>query len=503
MIFALFVGFIVLLSFYNFYWKRRNLPPGPTPWPIVGNILELKRAERWEDKFQEWKEKYGPVYTYWLGEIPFVSFNSYEKVHEYFIKRGEDFADRPQVPKFDMLLRGGQFGVAFTSGALWKDQRKFAMKILNSFGVGKNEMENNVLNEVQYMFDRIDEGIKKGAKEQDLIRLTNMAVGSITNMIVCGYSFTQSKKEEEFYYMRDLTTEAVEVATSALSNLGLNNPWILRLPYIGDNGNKTLKLFKEIFAFVDSKVQQHLRENDYSQIAEPKDYIDAFLIEKMRLEEQGVTDHFYTVQQLRNACFDLWVAGQESTSATIPWLFAYLIMNPDVQTKMQEELDKVIASDRMITTADRPSLPYTNAVIMEAQRCGNVIAQNILHATGKEVEVEGYVLPKQTTVVPQVSVIMQDPVAFPEPKKFNPDRFIDESGHIRSIKEFLPFSIGRRVCYGEGMAMMEIFDFTANLFNRYKVSVGEKLPSMKKLAGNATEIHPYTVKVERRVPSYA
>ncbi|CAD5228716.1 unnamed protein product [Bursaphelenchus okinawaensis] len=472
------------------------------PWPIVGNILQLRQAERWEDKFEEWKDKYGPVYTYWLGEIPFVSFNSYEKVHEYFVKHGEDFADRPEVPQFDMLLRGGQFGVAFTSGHLWKDQRRFAMKILNNFGVGKNEMEQNVINEVQYMFDEIDKGIMTNAKEIDLIRLTNMAVGSITNMIVLGYSFTQNKKEEEFFYIRNLTTEAVEVATSALSNLALNNPWLLSLPYLGDNGNKTLRLFKEIFAFVDSKVQTHLRENDYTQIEHPKDFIDAFLMEKIRLEEQGVTDHYYTVQQLRNACFDLWVAGQESTSATVPWLVAFLVMNPDVQQKLQDELDMVIASDRMITTSDRACLPYTNAVIMEAQRCGNVIAQNILHATSNEVNVEGYNLPKQTVTVPQISVIMQDPIAFPEPKKFNPDRFIDENGHLRSIKEFLPFSIGRRVCYGEGMAMMEIFNFTANLFNRYKMSVGEKLPSMKKLAGNATEIHPYTVKIQRRVPAY-
>lgn len=91
--------------------------------------------------------------------------------------------------------------------------------------------------------------------------------------------------------------------------------------------------------------------------------------------------------------------------------------------------------------------------------------------------------------------------AFPDPKRFNPDRFIDENGHLKHIKEFLPFSVGRRVCYGEGMAMMEVFDFTTNLFNRYRITRGKVLPSMKKLSGNATEIHPYTVKVEKRYPT--
>lgn len=144
MIGTLLLSLIIVYAFYNFYWKRRNYPPGPTPWPIVGNILELRRSERWEDKFMEWRDKYGPVYTYWLGEIPFVSFNTYESVQQYFVRQGDKFADRPRIDKFDMLLRGGQYGVAFTSGPLWKDQRKFAMKVLNTFGVGKNEMEENV-----------------------------------------------------------------------------------------------------------------------------------------------------------------------------------------------------------------------------------------------------------------------------------------------------------------------------------------------------------------------
>lgn len=110
--------------------------------------------------------------------------------------------------------------------------------------------------------------------------------------------------------MRDLTNRAVESALSGLSNLALNNFWVLKVPLLGDAGNRTLKYFKEIFAFVDSKVQQHLREVDYTQLVEPRDYIDAFLLEKMKLEEAGITEHNYSLTQLRNACFDLWVAGK-------------------------------------------------------------------------------------------------------------------------------------------------------------------------------------------------
>ena len=50
-----------VLAFYNFYWKRRNLPPGPTPLPFVGNMLTLVKAGNWEDAFVKWKKQYGAV----------------------------------------------------------------------------------------------------------------------------------------------------------------------------------------------------------------------------------------------------------------------------------------------------------------------------------------------------------------------------------------------------------------------------------------------------------
>lgn len=67
--------------------------------------------------------------------------------------------------------------------------------------------------------------------------------------------------------------------------------------------------------------------------------------------------------QLLNMCFDLWMAGQETTSNTLAWGAVYLMLNEDIQEKLHKELDEVIGSDRIITMEDKPKLPYTSAVV--------------------------------------------------------------------------------------------------------------------------------------------
>uniref|UniRef100_A0A914CL09 Cytochrome P450 n=1 Tax=Acrobeloides nanus TaxID=290746 RepID=A0A914CL09_9BILA len=115
------------------------------------------------------------------------------------------------------------------------------------------------------------------------------------------------------------------------------------------------------------------------------------------------------MEQLLATIFDLWMAGQETTSTTLAYSIVFLILNQDAQQKLQAELDKVVGNSRLVTLEDRPKLNYTIAVVNEAQRLANIIAINVRHTTLKDVEILGYKLPKGTTIVPQISVVMSDP----------------------------------------------------------------------------------------------
>ncbi|CAD5224525.1 unnamed protein product [Bursaphelenchus xylophilus] len=495
MILYITLALLALILFHNFYWKRRNLPPGPTPLPVLGNLLELARENRWETKFIEWNNKYGSTFTYWLGHLPFVAICDYNDMVKYFVKHADVFSDRHYTKNIVETIRGGQYGVIINNGDSWREQRRFALKVLRDFGLGKNEMEERILQELHLMIEKVNKNLD--AEEIDFFNYSDIAVGSVINSILSGYRFTEGK-EDEFYKMKHLTTELMKGFTSARANLALNNPVLFRVPIVNSKANYSISVMLELFEFLDGQIQRHLAENDYTEAAEPHDFIDAFLLERQRQIQSAGGEGYYHLAQLRNVCMDLWLAGQETTSSTITWIIAYLIRNPDAQEKMQKELDAVVGSNRIIRNADRGDLPYTNAVIMEGQRCCNLLSQNIPRALQQDFEINGYNVKKGTIILPQISVLLQNPKIFPEPEKFNPDRFIAQNGKLKQVEELIPFSIGKRICLGEGMARMELFLFTANLFSQYKFSAGKVPPSLRKTNGASTMTEPYQCKVQLR-----
>ena len=123
-------------------------------------------------------------------------------------------------------------------------------------------------------------------------------------------------------------------------------------------------------------------------------------------------------------CFDLWMAGMETTSNTLYWGVLYVLLYEDVQKSMHDELDREVGSDRLITLADRSRLHYINAVIsvselastqlsnhpyfQEVQRVANLLVLNVFHETTTEVVIDGYRIPSKTLFLPQISSVMYD-----------------------------------------------------------------------------------------------
>lgn len=96
----------ILYLFNQFYFKRRAYPPGPIPYPIWGNILEILKADAPEDAFLKWREKYGNVYTFWMGSVPIIAFTDYESINETFKKDAENFSGRQEMRDFYKITRG-------------------------------------------------------------------------------------------------------------------------------------------------------------------------------------------------------------------------------------------------------------------------------------------------------------------------------------------------------------------------------------------------------------
>ncbi|KAI6195077.1 Unspecific monooxygenase [Aphelenchoides besseyi] len=294
---------LVLFLVYQFYWRRRNLPNGPIPLPVIGNAHSFVNTERWEDQFLKWREEFGPIYTYWLGPMAIVSVNDYELMQRMFVHDGDTYADRAPTEAFDNLIRGGVYGVVETSGNLWSQQRRFCLKVLRDLGLGKNLMQERILDEFEVIRENIDAEIKSGAKEIDFHRHTDIATGSVINAVVCGFRFTEKDHQKHFYMLKELADQIMkdfskpsrgatkrrnEKATDRspsdrprecskpLLNIIVSSPVLAKLPVFRQIMEKTGKLSQPIFEFLNRMIDEHLQLNNYADDNfEPRDFIDA------------------------------------------------------------------------------------------------------------------------------------------------------------------------------------------------------------------------------------
>ncbi|KAI6238913.1 (pine wood nematode) hypothetical protein [Aphelenchoides fujianensis] len=406
-ILLLLVGLIAFVFFYYSFYLPRFYPPGPRPWPLAGNAIAVYSAERPETVLAEWKKQYGDVFTFWAGYIPIVTVNSLPLMQEMFVK-DDRFDDKQTLDSFTKLVRGDtNLGIMGAFSSVSFEQRRFALHALRNFGMSRPLMQERILEEVGTLCSELNAASAAGVEEHDVKRPIERAVGSAINSLICGYRFVDHK-EAEFYKMKDCLNNLNSAFTSFFASLPITLPFLRKLPVFRPRFERAVGFFHDILDFLERNIEEHKQQNDYATMDEPQDFMSAYLLEQRKREESG-EPHFFSQPQLRNVCFDIWIAGQETTSITINWAVAFLVVHSDLQQRVHEELDRVVGGDRMVVQADKQHLPLLNACMMETQRKANIVSLNSLRVTKKPVEVGGVVLPVGTTVTPQIAALMADP----------------------------------------------------------------------------------------------
>lgn len=121
-------------------------------------------------------------------------------------------------------------------------------------------------------------------------------------------------------------------------------------------------------------------------------------------------------------------------------------------------------------------MPYTNAVIHEVQRFADILPLGVPHKTSRDIELQGFLIPKGTTLITNLSSALKDETVWEKPLCFHPEHFLDAQGHFVKPEAFMPFSAGRRSCLGEPLARMELFLFFTCLLQRFSISVPDGQP---------------------------
>ncbi|XP_041863324.1 cytochrome P450 2J4-like [Melanotaenia boesemani] len=452
----LFAAVFFLTADYIKNRRPAGFPPGPRALPVVGNIFTLDR-NRLHESLIELGKTYGDVFSLRLGPQWAVALNRFEAVKEALVTKGDSVVDRPDFPIQDDITGG--LGVIFSNGTIWKEQRRFALSALKYFGFGKKSLEPVILDEFACCAEEFRSYKGKSFSPHLIV---NNTISNIICHLVFGHRFEYT--DEKFKRLMLLFGKALQIEASIWPQFYNSFPWLMRwLP----GPHQTVKqIWNDVKDFIRVELNEHKKNWDSS---EPRDYIDFYLREiQMNKGQDGNT---FDDENLIMCVLDLFVAGSETTSTTLRWAFLYMAKYPEIQEKVQAEIDQVIGQSRQPSMEDRTKLPYTDAVIHEIQRMGNIVPLSLPHATNKEVQLGGYTIPKGVMIIPNLASALFDENEWETPFTFNPGHFLSEEGKFVKRAAFIPFSAGKRLCLGENLARMELFLFFTSFMQHFTFSM--------------------------------
>ncbi|XP_036590321.1 cytochrome P450 2C23-like [Trichosurus vulpecula] len=454
-----FVVFLIL-SLWMQGLKRGKLPPGPTPLPLIGNLLQLN-LKNVAASFSQLAEKYGPIYTFYFGTQPVVVLHGYDILKEALIDQGDAFVDRPILPLIEDVIKGK--GVIASRGERWKQLRRFSLMTLRNFGMGKRSIEERVQEEAQCL---VEELRKTNGQPTD----PTFILGCAPCNVICSILFRDRFKynDEKFLYLLKLLSENFQLLNSRWTQLYNFLPAALRV-YFPVKPKGLSKCIEEMKHFILERVKEHQKLLDPNN---PQDYIDCYL-SKMEQEKDNPQSEF-DLENLIMTGVNLFGAGTETTSTTLRFGLLLILKHPEVQAKIHEEIDRVIGRNRVPSIMDRQDMPYMDAVVHEMQRFIDLIPLNLPREVVRDIQFQQYVLPKGTKIFPLLSPVLNDSKVFPNPDQFDPQHFLDQNGKFKKSDHFVPFSIGKRSCLGEGLARMELFLFYTTILQNFTLkAVGD------------------------------
>ncbi|KAM3920799.1 cytochrome P450 2F2-like [Leptodactylus fuscus] len=456
--------FTVLIYLFISTWnKRRHLPPGPMPWPIIGNLHQIDKSAPYKT-FMEFGEKYGSVFTVYTGWKPTVVLYGYDTLKEALLGQADDFSGRGVVPVFERASRNK--GLAFTNGPHWFHQRRYALATLRSFGMGKRSIEERVVEEATFLVDLFK--ARNGKPFNPGPELT-AAVSNVICSIVFGDRF--DTQDKTFQTLHTMINE--NLSFLGRQSFQIYNAFPEILKWLPGEHNKIFQNASMLQTFLRGLIDNHVLSRDANC---PRDFVDSFL-NKVEEEANNPGSHF-TMESLTITTYNLFIAGTGTTASTLRWAIKFMMEYPEIQKKVQAEIDQVLGSEKWPSLEHRVSMPYTDAVIHEVQRYASIVANSLPHATLRDIKFKGYTIPKDTQIITFLHSALYDKKYWNNPEEFNPERFLDENGKCVKNEALIPFGAGKRSCIGEALAKTEIFIFLVSFLQKFnlKFPPGERGP---------------------------
>jgi cytochrome P450 len=255
---------------------------------------------------------------------------------------------------------------------------------------------------------------------------------------------------------RDAERAVHEAAVAGNAEMYWPKSWPDWMPWKGKK--------RRALATLDRLITGHVRARmDMPQADWPQDLLTRLLA--LHIEDPAT----WPLKAVRDECMTAFLAGHETTAATLTWWAWCMAANPAAQAAARAEVDAVL-QDRVPTAADLPALDYLGRTLQETLRLYPAAPVLISRRSVRPITLGGWHLPARTIFAVPLHLMHHDPRWFPEPDAFRPERFASDAPAIPR-GAFMPFGTGPRVCLGQHLALAEMTLLAAMFLQRYSVDV--------------------------------
>ncbi|KAF2811937.1 putative cytochrome P450 [Mytilinidion resinicola] len=443
------IGFAAII--YALVWAGRrsgDLPPGPPTLPIIGNLHQIP-VKRTHLKLTQWAQECGGIYSLKLGSTTAIVLTDRRLVKEMLDRKSSVYSGRPISYVGHTLITDGDHILTMHYGNLWRSYRKLVHQFFNEGLVEKNYVSLVSAEAIQLLRDLCvspyDHMLHSKRFSNSVImsliygvRTPNIKTSHMTKLYALMYDWSQ--------VMEPGNTPPVDVF-----------PFLRWVPerFLGSWISRAKSVHKEMntlyFEYMDLVVQRRVIEGN------KQSFMDQVLDQR---ETFGFNEH-----QIAFLCGTVMEGGSDTSSSMIIAFMKAMAKWPEVQKRAQLEIDAIVGEKRSASWADYTRLPYVAGIVKETMRWRPVVPLAFPHVLAEDDVVDGYHIPKDSTVFLNVYGLNHDPSRFPDPDVFNPSRFegcTTLASHLATAadpndRDHYSYGASRRICPGMHLAERNLF----------------------------------------------
>ncbi|XP_020680297.1 cytochrome P450 89A2 [Dendrobium catenatum] len=494
----------VIIAFLLFPSKKPPLPPGPPSIPILGSLLWLRHSISLfniEILLRKLRSELGPIITLRFGSQPAIFIVDRSLAHKALVELGASFSSRPPPSSFSRFHNSRILNISSSPyGDQWRLlRRNLTSEILHPvkiklFAPGRRWVLDLLLNDLQTRSEQ--------SPERAVVAMKSFQLAMFALLVLMCFGEKLDEKA-----IREIETAQRELLlyTSKYMRVFAFVPKLFsrfmfqgRLRTVARLRQRQTDLFLPLIS-ARRENQKQAREQRFVY-----SYVDS-LLDLSLAEEAGSQ---LTDDEIIPLCSEFLIAGTDTTAAALQWIMAEITARTAVQAKLLEELKGI--NEEEIKEEYLQKLPYLKAVVLEGLRRHPPAHLVLPHSVIKDVEFEGYLIPKNASVNFTAADMGWDEKLWEEPMEFKPERFmaggdgegVDITGN-REIK-MMPFGVGRRICPGLGLAMLHLEYFVANLVREFEWAAvdGEEIDFSEKSEFTVVMLNPLRARINLRRKVY-